>query len=249
MNEYFSEQICYDVNLFGVVDKGHPVKVCHCTYIFGEGPIHGSNVVVSLLHHLFTICSPVLYTSKTFHLHSASCAGDNKNNIFVGYFMCRVFLVFQESVGSIHDRRLYQSSPGVVFRASDNISVDVLMFFRWKNYNPQSHYHQRLIYVCDSPSMMCLTTSQNVINIQASRRYREAFFLSDTYFLYLGIWSSKSVCSSLSNPRASSNPAQIIYLLRSGKSYPDLSSFLRDTPRQMSEARQKCFPRTSTMLS
>lgn len=98
MNEYFAENNGYDVNLFGVVDERILDNGCQYCCIYGERVRNGSNVVASMLHHLFTKTNPAIERSKVLHLHCDSSAVQNENNIVLGYFKCRVVQGYHEKI-------------------------------------------------------------------------------------------------------------------------------------------------------
>ena len=71
--------------IFGVYCKAIPRQV---NYLFDEAVDmgKGTNAVVSMLHH-FEVHG---LGEKDVHLHADNCAGQNKNNIMVGYLLWRV---------------------------------------------------------------------------------------------------------------------------------------------------------------
>lgn len=79
----------YDVNLFGIVDEGVLENGCQYNLLYGKGVRCGSNVVASMLHHFLSNIIREVGHAKLLHLHSDLCSRQ-KNNIVLGYFMCRV---------------------------------------------------------------------------------------------------------------------------------------------------------------
>ena len=98
INEYFAEKNGYDIKLLGIVDEGLHKNGLQYNFIYREGAIHGSNTVVSLLHHLLEYTLSQFGHAKTLDLNSDSSTGQNKNNIMVGYFVTRVALGFHDFI-------------------------------------------------------------------------------------------------------------------------------------------------------
>ena len=87
------------VQLFGIVQDA---RIEQCNYLFGGqhtiGPdrkkAHGSNSVVSMLHHHLDTNA----ADKSLHFHADNCTGQNKNKTVLGYLAWRCVTGLSEQI-------------------------------------------------------------------------------------------------------------------------------------------------------
>ena len=88
------------VQLFGICNDASKVQV---NYLYDESQSigingtksHGSNAVISMLHHFFEVHS---VHAPVCHLHADNCVGQNKNRYVIGYLAWRVATGLHEEI-------------------------------------------------------------------------------------------------------------------------------------------------------
>jgi len=239
MNERFSQKKGYDVNLFGIVDKGDGQKGMQYNYVYGEGTKHGSIQVTSMLHHFFSVTSPSIGKARRLFLPSDSCIGQNKNNILLGYFMLRVAHGYNDKIiwqfmAVGHTKFRPDEGFGNIRRFVDG-RVDILSMKEMMKAIENSSLSNKCVLFPVQSVQDWKEVSSTFNSLYGIRK----FFAYKIHIRATVVDGKRSVVVDVHHKPNSGTPDMTVNLLKKGKEFPKFESFKFVQPQPLTLARRK----------